>query len=81
MKTYNNEILIYQTEDGVTKINVNMQNETVWLSKAQMAELFQRDRSVISKHIKKVFEEGEHYVIKRSIRFIKNYKTYSYQVC
>lgn len=37
MKTYNNEILIYQTEDGVTKINVNMQNETVWLSKAQMA--------------------------------------------
>lgn len=53
------EIIIYQTEDGLTKINVNMQNETVWLSKAQMAELFQRDRSVISKHIKKVFEEGE----------------------
>lgn len=53
------EILIYQTEDGLTKINVNMQNETVWLSKSQMAELFQRDRSVISKHIKKVFEEGE----------------------
>ena len=36
-----------------------MQNKTVWLPKAQMAELFQRDRSVISKHIKKVFEEGE----------------------
>lgn len=53
------EIIIYQTEDGLTKISVNMQNETVWLSKAQMAELFQRDRSVISKHIKKVFEEGE----------------------
>ena len=53
------EIIIYQTEDGLTKINVNMQNETVWLSKAQMAELFQRDRSVISKHIKNVFEEGE----------------------
>ena len=53
------EIIIYQTEDGLTKINVNMQDETVWLSKAQMAELFQRDRSVISKHIKKVFEEGE----------------------
>lgn len=53
------EIIIYQTEDGLTKINVNVQNETVWLSKAQMAELFQRDRSVISKHIKKVFEEGE----------------------
>lgn len=53
------EIIIYQTEDGLTKINVNMQNETVWLSKAQMAELFQRDRSVISRHIKNVFEEGE----------------------
>ena len=53
------EIIIYQTEDGLTKVTVNMQNETVWLSKAQMAELFQRDRSVISKHIKKVFEEGE----------------------
>ena len=53
------EIIIYQTEDGLTKINVNMQNETVWLSKTQMAELFQRDRSVISKHIKNVFEEGE----------------------
>lgn len=53
------EIIIYQTEDGLTKINVNMQNETVWLSKAQMAELFQRDHSVISKHIKNVFEEGE----------------------
>lgn len=58
MDTYG-EIIIYQTEDGLTKINVNMQNETVWLSKAQMAELFQRDRSVISKHIKNVFEEGE----------------------
>lgn len=53
------EIIIYRTEDGLTKINVNMQNETVWLSKAQMAELFQRDRSVISRHIKNVFEEGE----------------------
>lgn len=58
MDTYG-EIIIYQTEDGLTKINVNMQNETVWLSKTQMAELFQRDRSVISKHIKNVFEEGE----------------------
>lgn len=53
------EFIIYKTEDGLTKINVNMQNETVWLSKTQMAELFQRDRSVISKHIKNVFEEGE----------------------
>lgn len=53
------EIVIYQTEDGLTKINVNMQNETVWLSLEQMAELFQRDKSTISRHIKNVFEEGE----------------------
>lgn len=55
----NSELLIYQTEDGQTKIDVRMENETVWLSLNQMAELFQRDKSVISKHIKNVFEEGE----------------------
>lgn len=53
------EIIIYQTDDGLTKINVNMQEETVWLSLYQMAELFQRDKSTISRHIKKIFEEGE----------------------
>lgn len=53
------EMLIYQTEDGLTKIDVSFENDTVWLSKSQMAELFQRDRSVISKHIKNVFNEGE----------------------
>jgi hypothetical protein len=53
------EILIYQTDDGLTKISVNMQGETVWLSLDQMAELFQRDKSTISKHIKNIFEEGE----------------------
>lgn len=53
------QIIIYQTEDGLTKINVNMQGETVWLSLDQMADLFQRDKSTISRHIKNVFEEGE----------------------
>ena len=53
------EIIIYQTEDGLTKINVNMESETVWLSIDQMAELFQRDKSTISRHIKNIFEEGE----------------------
>ena len=57
------EIIIYQTEDGVTKINVNMQNDTVWLSIDQMAELFQRDKSTISRHIKNIFEEGELVII------------------
>lgn len=42
------DIIIYQTEDGLTKIDVSIENDTVWLSKSQMSELFQRDRSVIS---------------------------------
>jgi hypothetical protein len=53
------EMIMYQTEDGQTKIDVRMENETVWLSLNQIAELFQRDKSVISKHIKNVFDEGE----------------------
>lgn len=53
------QMIIYTTEDGLTKIETEFYGDTVWLSKAQMAELFQRDRSVISKHIKNVFEEGE----------------------
>lgn len=55
----NGEIIIYQTEDGLTKINVNIQGETVWLSLDLMAELFQRDKSTISRHIKNIFSEGE----------------------
>ena len=53
------EIIMYRTEDGLTEIQTTLVDDTVWLSKAQMAELFQRDRSVISKHIKNVFDEGE----------------------
>ena len=53
------DIIIYQTEDGLTKINVNIQGETVWLSLDLMAELFQRDKSTISRHIKNIFNEGE----------------------
>lgn len=55
----NNQIIIYQTEDGQTKIDVTVEKETIWLTQAQMAELFQRDISVISRHIKNIFEEGE----------------------
>ena len=53
------EIVFYQTEDGITKLSVNLQDETVWLSLDQMAQLFQRDKSTISRHIKNIFEEGE----------------------
>lgn len=52
-------ILIYKTADGTTKIDVTYESETVWLSIDQMPELFQRDRSVIGKHIRNIFKEGE----------------------
>jgi hypothetical protein len=53
------EFLLYQAEDGRTRVEVRFDGETAWLSLGQMAELFQRDKSVISRHIKNVFEEGE----------------------
>lgn len=53
------KIVIYQTADGETAIDVKMENDTVWLSQSQMAELFQKDRTVIGRHIKNIFEEGE----------------------
>jgi hypothetical protein len=55
----NTEIIIYQTEDGLTKIQTRLENETVWLTQAQMAALFGKERSVITKHIKNIFTEGE----------------------
>ena len=53
------DFLLYQTEDGQTRVEVRFDGETAWLSLGQMAELFQRDKSVISRHIKNLFEEGE----------------------
>ena len=52
-------IIMYTTEDGLTKIEATFENDTVWLSIDQMAELFQRDKSTISRHIKNIFNEGE----------------------
>ncbi len=52
-------IIIYTTEDGMTKIETTFDEDTVWLSIDQMAELFQRDKSTISRHIKNIFSEGE----------------------
>jgi hypothetical protein len=52
-------LILYQTEDGRTRLQVRLDGETVWLSLNQMADLFQRDKSVISRHIRNVFEEGE----------------------
>ena len=55
----NNQIIIYQTADNQTQIDVRMENDTVWLTQAQIADLFQKDRTVISRHIRNVFKEGE----------------------
>ena len=53
------EIIIYQTDDGLTKIDVRLDEDTVWLTQAEMVELFQSSKSNISEHIKHIFEEGE----------------------
>lgn len=55
----NTNIVMYTTDDGMTKVEATFDNDTVWLSIDQMAELFQRDRSVIGKHVRNVFKEGE----------------------
>lgn len=55
----NGDIVIYQSEDGNTKINVNLQDETVWLSQQQLAELYQSSRTNIVEHIRNIYEEGE----------------------
>lgn len=55
----NSEILIYQNPEGSIKIDVRLEEETVWLSQAQLCELFQKSKATISEHIKNVFEEGE----------------------
>ena len=65
------EFLFYQTEDGRTRLQVRVQNETVWLSLNQLADLFQRDKSVVSRHINNVFDEGE---LSRE-RVVANYAT------
>ena len=52
-------IIIYQTENGQTKIETRLEDETVWLTQAQLAELFQKSRVTITEHIGNIFKEGE----------------------
>ena len=54
-----NKIVIYQTEDGQTQIDVRLENETVWLNTSQMSALFEREESNVRRHIINVFKEGE----------------------
>lgn len=55
----NGQIILFPTQDGETKIEVRLANESVWLTADQMAELFQRDRSTIQRHIKRIYDDGE----------------------
>ena len=55
----NSELLIYTTNDGITKVDVTFEDETVWLTQEQMSELFQKAKSTINEHIKNIYEEGE----------------------
>ena len=67
----NSEILIYQNPEGSIKIDVRLEEETVWLSQAQLCELFQKSKATISEHIKNVFEEGE----LETSATVRNYRT------
>ncbi len=53
------QIIIYQTEGGETKLDVHFENETVWLTQMQLCELFDKSKATVSEHIKHIFEEGE----------------------
>ena len=53
------ELIVYQADDGRMAVDVRLEDETVWLTKAQMQELFGRERSVVTKHINNIFKEGE----------------------
>ena len=59
MEENKGQILLYQTPDGESRIEVRLEGDTVWLNLEQMAELFQRNKSTISRNIKNVFDEGE----------------------
>lgn len=65
MTELNNQVLLYQTEDGKTKFEVNLKEESVWLTQKQMAELFEKDRRTVTEHIRNIFKEEE--LIKDSV--------------
>lgn len=65
------DILLYQTEDGNTKIETRLEDETVWLTQAQLSDLFQKSKATISEHIKNFFDEGELY----PASVIRNFRT------
>lgn len=56
---HNNDLLIYQTEDGKTKIDVRLENETVWMTQKKIAERHQKGVNIINEHIRNIYEKGE----------------------
>ena len=80
------EIIIYQNFDGKTKVDVRLEDETVWLTQAQMGQLFQKSKATLSEHIKNIFAEGEldEYSVVRNFRTTaadgKNYDTNFYNL-
>jgi hypothetical protein len=80
------QIIIYTTEDGLTKIETRLDDETVWLTQAQLCELFQKSKSTINEHIKHIFEEGElnEFSVVRKFRTTasdgKEYETFFYNL-
>ena len=76
----NSEILIYKTEDGSTKIDVRLEDETVWLTQLQMSELFGKSKKTISEHIGNIFKEGElneNSVVRNVRTTVQNRKLYN----
>lgn len=71
----NNSIEIYHSQDGSVQLNVKLENETVWLTQSQMAELFGKDRTTINRHISNIFKEGE---LDESLVCAKNAHTKNY---
>ena len=70
-KMVENKVIIYTANDGTTKIDVKLEEETLWLTQAQMCELYQTSKSNVSEHIKHIFEEGE--LDKDSV--VRNFRT------
>ena len=78
----NNQIIIYQTEDGQTRVDVRMENDTVWLTQAQMAELFKSSRTNIVEHIQHIYDEEELDEISTCRKFhLNNHALITWQSC
>lgn len=76
-KMSESHFLIYQTDDGKTQIEALLENDSVWLTQVQMAELFQKGRSTITEHIKNLFDEDE--LVEHSVS--RKYRLTAFQIC